>query len=76
MLSVKEALLIIIRTFYLTSLYLIPTYYKLYRYLIIYFVTAKCFRFRLVRNCKRIKAVKVTLSQIIITIYRIDLISF
>jgi len=58
----KEALLTIIRTFYLTLLYLIPMYRKLYRYLIVYFTIARCFRLRLVRNCKRIKAKKAMLS--------------
>ena len=69
-------LLTIIRTFYLTLLYLILTYCKLYRYLIVYFTAAKYSKFKLTRNCKRIKAKKVIFSQIIITIYRIDLISF
>jgi len=61
-LSVKEMSLIIIRTFYPALLYLILTYCKLYRYLIIYFVIIRCSGLRLVRNCKRIKVKKVTLS--------------
>jgi len=75
-LSVKETLLTIIRTSYPTLPYLIPIYRKLYRYLIIYFTTVRCFKLKLTRNCKRIKAKKVTFNRIIITVYRIDLISF
>jgi len=73
---VKEVSLAITRTFYLTPLYLILTYYKLYKYLIICFTIVRCFRLRLIRNCKRIEAEKVISSRIIITVYRIDLISF
>jgi len=72
----KKVSLTIIKTFYLTLLYLIPTYYKLYKYLIVCFAVIRYFRFRLVRNCKRIKVKKAILNQIIITVYRIDLISF
>ena len=61
-LSVKETLLTIIKTSYLTPLYLILTYRKLYRYLIIYFTAVKCFRLRLIRNYKRIEAEKATFS--------------
>ena len=61
-LFIKEILLIIIRTFYPALLYLIPTYCKLYKYLIIYFITARCFRLKLIRNCKRIEAEKATFS--------------
>ena len=61
-LFIKEVSLIIIRTFYPTSLYLILTYYKPYRYLIVYFIITKCFRFRLIRNCKRIEAKKATFN--------------
>ena len=75
MLSVKETSLIIIKTSYPTPLYLIPTYYKLYKYLIVYFTITRCFRLRLIRNYKRIKAKKAMLNQIIITIYRINPIS-
>jgi len=53
---------VIIRTSYLTPLYLIPTYCKLYKYLIIYFITVKCFKLKLIRNYKKIKAEKVTFS--------------
>jgi len=74
-LSVKEVLLTIIRTFYPVFLYLIFIYCKLYKYLIIYFTAAKYFRFRLMRNCKRIKAKKATFSRIKIIIYKIDLIN-
>jgi len=76
MLSVKEVSLVIIRTFYPTPLYLIPMYYKPYRYLIICFTVVRCFRFRLMRNCERIEAEKATFSRIIITMYRIDPINF
>jgi len=69
-------LLIIIKTSYLTPLYLIPTYCKLYKYLIIYFIIIRCFKLRLIRNCKRIEVKKATFSRIIITVYKIDLISF
>ena len=62
MLSAKEALLAIIRTFYPAPLYLIPTYCKLYRYLINYFTAVKCFRLRLTRNCKRIEVEKAIFS--------------
>jgi len=55
-------LLVIIRTSYFTPLYLILIYYKLYKYLIIYFITVKYSRFKLIRNCKRIKAEKVIFS--------------
>ena len=72
----KEASLIIIRTFYPTPLYLILTYCKLYTYLIICFTVVRCFRFRLTRNCKKVEAEKVTSSRIIIIIYKIDLINF
>ena len=75
-LSVKETSLIIIRTFYPALPYLIPTYRELYRYLIVCFATARCSGLKLVRNCERIKAEKATLSRIIITVYRIDPISF
>ena len=61
-LSAKEASLTIIRTSYPIPLYLIPTYCKLYKYLIIYFTAVRCSRLRLVRNCERIKAEKATLS--------------
>jgi len=61
-LSVKEASLVIIRTFYPTPLYLIPMYYKLYKYLIIYFTTARCFRLKLIRNYKRIEVKKATFN--------------
>jgi len=61
-LSVKEVLLVIIRTFYLTPLYLILTYYKLYRYLIVCFTIARCFRLKLMRNYERIEAEKVTFN--------------
>jgi len=62
MLSVKEVSLTIIRTFYPAPLYLIPMYCKPYKYLIVYFITVKCFKLRLIRNCKRIKVKKVTFS--------------
>jgi len=62
MLFIKEALLAITRTFYPAPLYLIPIYRKLYRYLIICFITARCFKLKLIRNCKRIEAEKITFS--------------
>jgi len=37
-------------------------YCKLYKYLIIYFITVRCFRLRLIRNYKRIMVKKVTFS--------------
>jgi len=55
----KETSLVIIKTSYPTLLYLILIYCKLYKYLIIYFITVRYFKLKLTRNCKRIKAKKV-----------------
>ena len=71
----KEILLVIIRIFCPTPLYLIFIYCKLYKYLIIYFTAVRCFKLKLIKNCKRIEVEKVTFNRIIITIYKIDLIS-